>query len=118
MDVREQLELAYMKDKHSSVRVLFQETSTVTRMREGRKPVFCAVMALYVMDLNILCVDAKVLMDNILPHELRGPEFAKRVLETHEFPSAVRRAIELADQLVKELTVPAKAALGENSVDV
>ncbi len=116
---REQLDQSYTKDKHSSVRILFQETSAVgetNRSPEGRNAasgtVFCAVIALYIMDLNILCVDARVFVDSsVAPAGLKDIE--KRVLETHDFPSAVRRSVALTDEIKNEMRAKVYELLGE-----
>lgn len=113
---REQLDQSYTKDRHSSVRILFQETTALGEFRrEGAKDgnlVLCAVMALYIMDLDILCVDAKVFMDAAVPPSGMS-DLKKRVLETHTFPAAVRRSILVTDEITNELRARVYTALGE-----
>lgn len=101
---RDHLELAYTKDKHASIRVVFQETRRLGRYQyamDKSTDLFCTVLAMYVMDLDILCIDTKVFCDlPVRPQELRDEEtFALRTLESHGFSSAVRRAVVLADEL-------------------
>jgi hypothetical protein len=110
---REQFDLAYTKDRHSSIRVLYQETFTLGSFRRDLDfkgdqlravNVLCPVVALYVLDLDILCIDARVLTeDGFQPHQFTG-KADKRLMETHPFPAAVRRSVILADQLRTEFT--------------
>lgn len=110
---REQFDLAYTKDRHSSIRVLYQETFTLGSFRRDlgfggdrlqAVKVLCPVVALYVLDLDILCIDARVLTeDGFQPHQFTD-KADKRLMETHPFPAAVRRSVVLADQLKAEFS--------------
>lgn len=112
MEPLKDLDLAYTKDKHASVRVVFQETFRIGKhARRDEANVLVAVIALYVMELGILCVDTKVIVDTHgVPPSM--PKLEQRVLETHEFPAAVRRAVALADSLCKEMKSRVVEALG------
>lgn len=100
MELLKDLDLSYSKDKHASVRCLFQETFKLGEYARGggKQPALVAVQALFIIEMNILCVESRVLLDpGIAPHTFNSMK--KRILETHEFPAAVRRAVVLADSI-------------------
>lgn len=123
----------FQKDKHASVRVLFSENRRLGTYRRGPKdgdfaprrrtdedvPLIVSFIATYVMEMGIFCVDASVvtLQHSVTPHEVDTKTFTKRILETHEFPAAVRRAVVLADEVRNEFVHNLRVKLGDKFVE-
>jgi hypothetical protein len=102
----------YKTDKPALVRVLFVDITTlgqyVVTERDARRSSFSGnqnvhadvklfFAVTYIMEMSILCVDASIKASVSLPGE-KEEHMRRRVLETHEFPDAIRRALVIHDE--------------------
>lgn len=124
-------ESIYQKDKHAAVRVLFCENKRIGKYVRGQKkedgsfrrgdedvPLIMTFIATYVMEMSIFCVDASIvtLQHSILPDEIDAKSFERRVLETHDFASAVRRAVTLSNEMYSTFLMDLREKLGDKLI--
>lgn len=112
------------KDKHATIRVLLQESANLGKYVRTRKelnesgpddvPLLFVFTAMYVVELEVLCVEAKVISTHhqVPPSVLSSPMFQVRELLTGNFPLAVRQSVALFDELKMEMLEKLKGQMG------